>query len=398
MNGEKSASSGCPLCQEQKIVSFMQVKAVPVQCNFFWSGRDAARKAPRGDIWLGFCLCCGHIFNFSFEPKLAGYVDSSESFLYPGPDFQAYSRSLAAELVCRYELYGKEAVEIGLTKGEFLAVLCELGGNRGTSFNAASLLRAKRQATGHTWMHDLFSEGSPTHKADFIFCRRILEYLSQPNELLATVRRIIGSRRQTAVLFEVPNVLFTLRRLAIWDISYEYFSYFSPRSLAQLVRQNGFELRTIAETLGGRFLTLEALPGSKAFALPDNKGEEQERTNLKDGLAAFSDQYWDKVGLWRRRLERFQARRQRVVIWGLDSRTVTFLNVLEAVEVISYVVDQSRRNEDRYIAGTAQRIVAPEHLASYHPHVVVTMNANSQREIRQQLQAMGLAASIMVAG
>jgi SAM-dependent methyltransferase len=398
MNDENSSSPGCPLCQTRDILPFMRLEAVPVQCTLLWSGLDAARRAPRGEIWLGFCPSCGHIFNLSFDSSLVEYTYPYETSCHNAPCFQAYYRALADQLVRRYELYGKEAVEIGAANGEFVAMLCELGENRGTSFDPGSRLAAGYQAADIGLVKDFFSEEIAGRKPDFVCCRRMLEYLPQPNELLASIRRLIGSRLQAVVFFEVPNVLFTLRRLAIWDITYDYYSYFSPRSLVHLVRQHDFELLAVAETFGGQFLVLEAIPGAEARPLPDSRVEEQERRCLQDGLAAFAGQYRDKVALWRRRLERFQARRQRVVLWGVDSRAVTFLNALEAVDSVHYVVDRNLGNQDRYVAGTGQRVVAPEFLRSYRPHVVISINANCHREIRQQLQAMGLTASTLIAG
>jgi hypothetical protein len=40
-------------------------------------------------------------------------------------------------LIERYDLYGKDIIEIGCGQGEFLTLLCELGGNRGVGFDPA---------------------------------------------------------------------------------------------------------------------------------------------------------------------------------------------------------------------------------------------------------------------
>ena len=64
--------------------------------------------------------------------------------------------------------------------------------------------------------------------ADFVCCRHVLEHLPDPMALLGQLRESLDFRDDTVVFFEVPNGLFTLDRLGIWDIIHEHVSYFMP--------------------------------------------------------------------------------------------------------------------------------------------------------------------------
>ena len=60
------------------------------------------------------------------------------------------------------------------------------------------------------------------------------------------------------LFFEVPNVLYTLRDMGIWDLIYEHFSYFNSFSITNLFRRSGFEVLDVYETYDSQFLCLEA--------------------------------------------------------------------------------------------------------------------------------------------
>ena len=62
------------------------------------------------------------------------------------------------------------------------------------------------------------------------------------------VRRAIGDRPDTVVLFELPDVKRVLDEVAFWDVYYEHCSYFSLGSLARLFRRSGFEVLTSRPT------------------------------------------------------------------------------------------------------------------------------------------------------
>jgi len=86
---------------------------VPVHCNLLWTSQDAARHCPRGDIKLAFCPVCGFITNLVFDSVRLEYAQRYENSLFYSPRFQDYARSQAARLIQRYDLHGKDIIEIG---------------------------------------------------------------------------------------------------------------------------------------------------------------------------------------------------------------------------------------------------------------------------------------------
>jgi hypothetical protein len=195
---------------------------------------------------------------------------------------------------------------------------------------------------------------------------------------------------ETIVFFEVPNVLYTLRDMGIWDIIYEHCSYFSPHSLAHLFGEIGFEVLDVSAVFGGQFLTIETRLASQ----PDNAGDHESISSL---VEAFAENYHNKVAYWQRHLAEIEQDGRKAVVWGAGSKGVTFLNILKTRDMIEYVVDINPRKEGKYVAGTGQQIVPPDFLREYRPDVVVIMNGNYHDEIRQTLDGLGLVSEILLA-
>jgi len=389
-NQYTTQESKCPVCNSTGVTLFFEIPQVPVHCNLLWPTRDEAIRAPKGDIRLGFCGDCGHIFNLAFDPGLMEYTQNYENSLHFSPRFQGYAESLAARLIERYDLHGKDIIEIGCGKGDFLRLLCELGGNRGVGFDPSYVPEQNGNATAGriTFIRDFYSERYASYQADLICCRHVLEHIQFPRDFLTSVRRSIGNRLGTAVFFEVPNVLFTLRDLGIWDLIYEHCSYFSSSSLSHLFRACGFDVRDLTEAYEGQFLSIEALP-SEGLADPirDPRADLEEMVH---DVATFGDKYRSKAQAWRRNLERIVSTGQRAVIWGAGSKGVTFLNALATRGQIAYAVDINPRKQGMYLAGTGQQVVPPEFLRDYQPDVVIVVNPIYQKEIQHITEGLGL--------
>ena len=197
------------------------------------------------------------------------------------------------------------------------------------------------------------------------------------------------------MFFEVPNVLFILRDLSIWDIIYEHCSYFSVGSLAYIFAQCGFDVYHLDKTYQGQYLTVEALPGK------DGAQSSIDRWNGIKHMASyvthFADNYQNKLKEWQQKLNRIERAGWRAVAWGAGAKGVSFLNMLKTKDQIEYIVDINPYKQGKYIAGTGQQIVPPEFLRDYQPDVVIVMNPIYKTEIQRTIEEVGLATEFMYA-
>ena len=353
-------------------------------------------KAPLGDIVLVYCSSCGHVANSAFDATLTEYTQAYENSLHFSPRFQEFARSQAEDLVDRYNLRQRELVEIGAGQGDFLGLLCERGDNRGLGFDEAYMPEGQDEQDERFKIINEFAwqeyiESTP----DMIYARHVLEHIEHPSEFVSVIRQVIGDNADTLVYLEVPNMAYTLRELAIWDIIYEHCGYFTPQSLTCLLSQGGFGVLQTREVFGGQFLTIEAKPAEE---LTEKACVEQNAlASLEQQIYVFAEAYEQKVAYWRKKLAAWQKEGKRVVTWGAGSKGVTFLNIMQAKDIVSFIVDINPRKLGKYVVGTGQEIVSPQFLRDYQPDVVILMNPLYQDEIARTLKDMGVTAEIIVA-
>lgn len=398
MSTTATPATQCTACGSKDLRTVVSIAQVPIHCNVLWPTREAALTAPRGDIALAFCGTCGHVFNRSFDPSLMEYTQAYENSLHFSPRFQQYADALAHRLVDRYGIRGKDVIDVGCGKGDFLAMVCEHGDNRGFGFDPSYVPEnmPPERAARMTIVQDFYSSRYASTRADLITCRHVLEHIQYPRGFVENVRQTVGNRLDTVVFFEVPNVMYTLKDLGIWDLIYEHCSYFTPPSLREVFRSCGFTVKELHELYEGQFLGIDTVAADAVAAGQDpvTPGEVQ---TIAGYVRTFGDEYAAKVAHWKGRLEEWQCAGKKVAAWGGGSKGVTFLNVLQPGETVGCMVDINPRKQGMFVSGTGQPVVGPEDLRRYGPDVVVIMNPVYRAEITAQLASLGLTPTIEVA-
>lgn len=395
MNIAPEPTMNCPVCNSTEVEIFFEMKEIPVHCNILLESKEQAINAPRGDMKLGFCHTCGHLYNFAFDPSLMVYTEAYENSLHFSPRFQQFAESLAKDLIEQHELRNKDIIEIGCGKGDFLKLICDLGENRGYGFDASFEPELMDSGTKERFVviQDFYSEKYSQYNADFVCCRHVLEHIQHPQSFINDVRLAIGNRQHAIVYFEVPNALWTLEDFGIWDLIYEHCSYFTAHSLARVFQNHGFTVRRLKEHYQRQFLGIELSFGN------GKSGWQPERplAKLASSVKSFGENYVSKVNSWKHTFESLSREGKKAVVWGGGSKGITFLNVMKDLGSVEYMVDINPRKQGMYVAGAGQQVIGPDMLASYRPDVVIIMNPIYTDEIRGMLTARGIEAEILVA-
>lgn len=381
----------CPACGNVPLRGFYAVRGVPTHSVLRLESREEALTYPKGDVHLAFCWQCGFITNVSFDPRLNAYSERYEETQAFSPTFNAFNQRLAEYLVDRYALRDKTILEIGCGKGDFLALLCEMGQNRGIGFDPAFVperaLEVKRGQV--TYVADFYSEQYSEIEADFYICKMTLEHIHPVGEFMGMVRKAVGERHDAVVFFQIPEATRILQKLAFWDVYYEHCSYFTPGSLGRLFRRCGFQVLDLWTDFDDQYLMIEALPWVGGAQMPP-LSQENDLDTLIPLTAYFSQSVPLVLQNWRKCLREYHQNRQKVVLWGGGSKAVAFLTTLGVGDEIAYVVDVNPYKENTYIAGSGHWITTPEHLLIEPPDAVIVMNPVYVTEIETMLNAQGL--------
>jgi SAM-dependent methyltransferase len=385
----------CPSCGAQETSTFYKVRDVPVNSCLIMPTEQQARKFPLGDIVLAFCEKCGFISNVAFDPSKVEYSSVYEDQQSFSSTFNAFAHDLAKRLVEKHNLHNKSILEIGCGKGDFLALLCELGHNCGVGIDPAYINgRVQSKVSDRlTFIRDYYSERYATYHGNLVCCRHTLEHIHNTAEFVNSVRHAVGSRLDTIVFFEVPDATRVLRELAFWDIYYEHCSYFSPGSLARLFRSCKFEVTDLSKGFDDQYLLIEARPVNRVSDKVNDLEEEIPDTTRC--VRFFSEHCKEKLSHWRNRLQQMHEDKRKTVVWGSGSKCVAFLTTLGVKDEIEYVVDINPYRHGKFIPGAGKKIMPPKFLKKYQPDFTIVMNPAYCNEIRQMLHELNVNSEVI---
>jgi hypothetical protein len=379
------------VCGHRNLLKSVTFEALPLLCNSLHPDAASARAAETGRFATAFCRNCTHVFNAAFEEARIGYTQSYENSLHFSPRFVAFVESLAKRLSSTYALCGKTIIDIGCGKGDFLKRLCLISGARGVGFDKSFEENRGEAIPGVGFINDWFGEAYADLRPDLVVCRQVLEHIAEPVAFLRALRANPGIGPDTVFYFEVPNVLYTLRDMGIWDLIYEHASYFTPSSLRVAFEAADFQVLDAGTSFGDQYLYIEARPNARRAA----KSSSIDTAEIETLVRGFDGGYHKKLT----RLTDFIASRnpQKTVVWGGGSKGITFVNVVPGADRIRAIVDVNPHKQGRFAPGTATPLVSPEALDGSSLQSIIVMNPLYRDEIASRAGELGLAPEIVVA-
>lgn len=389
-------AAACPCCGHDLSAVFYEVGPVPVHSCLMLDRPTEARAFPSGHVRLAACPACGFVTNTAFDPKWSAYAPNYEDQQSFSPTFNSFAGQLARDLVARHGLEGRRAVEIGCSKGDFMALLCEAGAMDCTGIDPSAVEGRVTPPTRGTmrFIPDYYGPGHLGLPADLLCCRHTLEHIRDVAGVLALMRRHAATTPGAVLCIEVPDSTRLWREGAFEDIYYEHCSYFTAGSLAAAVRRAGFAVTDLRREYGEQYLVIEACldpSRDRRFAIEEDPAE-----TLAD-IARFRARIGGILDAWRARLAGMAARGQRVAIWGSGSKCVAFLRALGVEDSISAIVDINPHRAGKVAPGLGMAISAPEALLALRPEVVLVMNPLYLSEIAARCSDMGLSTVLIAA-
>jgi hypothetical protein len=387
----------CPACRGREVSPVIEIKNVPTNSCLMLDSAEEARAYPRGDIALTFCRSCGFIFNRAFDPLLTEYSQRYEPTQAFSPTFQRFHEGLAKRLVQDLKLNGKTIVEIGCGQGEFLHLICGLGGNTGIGFDPCLDERredtVQKRADRVELIGRFFSEDSISGlTADMLVSKMTLEHIPAARRFADAVRIVAAqSAPGMRIFIQIPESERILRDCAFEDIYYEHCNYFTELSLAGLFARCGFAIEEIAREYEGQYL---AIVGRFTGAQLKERDQE-EIDDLSRLVEDFKSAFARKIQAWDEFVSSHARRGRRIVIWGSGSKGVSFLSAISRNDTISHVVDINPHRQGKFMVGTGHPIIGPRDLPAINPQTVIAMNRVYTQEIRDMLTSLSLAPELV---
>lgn len=391
--------NSCPVCKSSQWADILENRGAVVHIGRLFKTELDARNAPRGDILLALCQECGYIGNRAYVPFEDAFAPGYEASLHHSGVYLQFLYDLADDLVARHQLKSKTVLEVACGPGFFLRLMLERGCGAGIGVDP-SLEHAGDDVEGTkpiTWIRDFYGERYAHLPVDMVICRQALHTLPDPRTFVESVYHAVKNRPAVRIYFEVVNANSLFHNEVVWQLIYEYRSYFTENSLARLFRECGLQvLRAGPCYADGQYLSIEGAPNSNGVARHPVSTRIRGREVLAK-MHRFAHTFHSKVSLWRNRLQELRRAGRKVAVWGAAGRGITFLNLADPDGEIHHIVEINPARQGRYIPGTGALVVAPESLVEYRPDVIILTNATYENEIKQQVNHLGLDCEFLLA-
>lgn len=276
-------------------------------------------------------------------------------------EMMAFRRVQLAEFAQTYGLTGKNVIEIGCGRGDYLPALQAAGLNAaGLEYSAEAVqaCRANGFNVSQAFIGDRTQalDGAPF---DAFFILNFLEHLPDINTVLDGIR---NNLTEGAVgLVEVPNFDMMLRRNLFSEFISDHLFYFTADTLQTALALNGFEVLSCRE-VWHNYIISAVVRKRKQFNLSHFNGYQ---VRLQDELQAY--------------VARFSA--GKVAVWGAGHQALAVLSMAELGDKIRYVVDSAPFKQGKYTPATHIPIVAPDALETEPVQAILVMAAAYADEV-----------------
>lgn len=380
----------CPLCGACAAEVVFEQRGVPVHQNVVCDTFDEARSFARADVVLAFCEDCGFVFNRAFDPRKLRYSAIYDNTQTHSPAFQQYLCKLRDYLQLKYGLHGKQVVEVGCGKGDFLRLMCAGGMNRGLGFDPSYTGPETAEQGAVRFVKAFYGDSQCDSSADFLCLRHVLEHIQYPMKMLKAIRNALGNHSDSVIYVEVPDLTWMLDHGAFWDFFYEHCSYFTAGTLAQGCEMAGFKVEKISSVFGGQYLCLEAKPASDcAVKIEADAGE---LSDVRMKIRAFHKLSEQQIQSSTDRVVGFHGNGG-CAVWGAAAKGVTFANKVDPdCHCVRCLIDVNPSKRGKFIAGSGHPIIAPEDIVSKAREIgaILSMNPNYFEEQRTKLAQLCL--------
>lgn len=296
----------------------------------------------------------------------------------------AHARQYAAKMRERLALDAQsQVVEIASNDGYLLQYF--EGTQRLGIEPAANVAEAARAKGIETW--SVFFGAATARRiegrADLLIANNVLAHVPDLNDFVEGLRIALAPRG--TLTLEFPHLLRLIEGTQFDTMYHEHFSYFSLRTVEQVLRAHGLQVVDVEEipAHGGslRVYAQHEEEGAGARAFIDERGVD----DLETYRRFAADVQARKRALLRFLIEA-KENGKRVAGYGAPAKASTLLNYCGVrTDLLDYTVDRSPHKQGLFLPGVRLPIHAPEKIAETKPDYVLILPWNLREEVMEQL-------------
>ena len=342
----KNTKFNCRLCGSSRVKSLIDLDGFPKAAQHFISSIDDPE--PDDPITLMVCQCddCG-LIQLKNDP-----VSYYKDVITAASLSESSKDNLVNEwrpFVKKYKLEGKDAIEVGAGKGDFLQVLEKLNINAYGIENSTENINECNQKNlnvDNAYLTELLENFSK--KYSLVICNNFLEHQPKTKEFISCLRDLLID--DGIVYISVPNVDYLLEKACLYEFVADHLVYFTEQTLRKAMEMNGFDILEAYKKNNGNDLVVIAKLQSTV-----NISEARETVSeIIDSIKKEVNSY------------------KNVVIWSAGHRALALMAMAKLTE-IDYVIDSANFKQGKFTPILHKKIISPEEFINIKCDLLIIM-------------------------
>lgn len=342
----KNTKFNCRLCGSSRIKSLIDLDGFPKAAQHFISSIDDPE--PDNPITLMVCQCndCGLI---QLKNNPVGYY---KNVITAASLSESSKDNLVNEwrpFVKKYNVEGKDAIEVGAGRGDFLQVLEKLNINTYGIENSEENIKEcnkKNLNVDKAYLTELPETFSK--KYSLVVCNNFLEHQPKTKEFISCLRDLLID--DGIVYISVPNVDYLLEKACLYEFVADHLVYFTEQTLRKAMEMNGFDILEAYKKNNGNDLVVIAKLQSTV-----NISEARETVSeIIDSIKKEVNSY------------------KNVAIWSAGHRALALMAMAKLAE-IEYVIDSANFKQGKFTPILHKKIISPEEFINVKCDLLIIM-------------------------
>ena len=336
----------CRLCNSRNVESVINLDGFPKAAQHFISDF----KNPESDdpITLIVCQCidCG-LIQLKNNP-----VSYYKDVITAASLSEESKKNLVDEwrpFIKKYSISGKDAIEIGSGRGDFIEVLKRLNVNAyGIEHSSENVQQCKQKKLNVDKIYLTELTKTHTKKYSLVVCNNFLEHQPETKGFLNCLRNLLSD--DGVIYISVPNVDYLLDKACLYEFVADHLVYFTEKTLKKALEINGFNILESYKKNNGNDLVVIA--------------KLEPKVNISGAIETVSEIV--------KSIQKEVNKYENIAIWSAGHRALALMAIAK-LSKIKYVVDSAIFKQGKFTPILHKKIISPKEFLKIECDLLIIM-------------------------
>jgi 2-polyprenyl-3-methyl-5-hydroxy-6-metoxy-1,4-benzoquinol methylase len=342
----KNLEFECRLCASTRTESLINLDGFPKAAQYFISSLEEVEEDQPITLMVCQCIDCG-LIQLKNDP-----VSYYKDVITAASLSEASKDNLANEwrpFIEKYNILGRDAIEVGSGKGDFLEVLERLDVDAyGIEHSLENIKECKKKKLNVEKAHLTELPETTNKKYSLVVCNNFLEHQPETKNYLSCLRNLVSD--DGVIYISVPNLDYLLEKNCLYEFVADHLVYFTEKTLRKAMEINGFNILESYKKNNGNDLVVIAKP--------------EIGINVDGAIETVSDIV--------KSIQKEVNKHKNVAIWSAGHRALALMAIAK-LEQINYVIDSASFKQGKFTPILHKKIISPEDFVNIKCDLLIIM-------------------------